>query len=168
MRVCRTVRPKVRRSEGTHRRLAVDSRVVYWIYPAAMELVADYFAALGRGVWRILVWVGWLLGRFLAVLVWAGLLAGVVIALGRSLILGVTLGVLFLLGSGFVLFVLVQRDRERSERERSEQRAANVNVVSAQGDGIGTFIRKVLIALIIVFLFLKYFVQIRLVPQVGH
>jgi hypothetical protein len=132
-----------------------------------VELVADYFAAIGRGIVAVVLWVGRLLLRLLTILVWAFVLAGVVVSYRASVVLGAVLSVVFAVGSGFVLYVVKRRSDERWEQEQAELEAAGVQISDDAG-GIGSFVVKVIVALVIVVVFFKYFVQIRLVPQVGN
>ena len=75
-----------------------------------MELLADYFSALGRGVVSVCVFLGRSVLRLLLLAAWLFALFGVLYSYFRvSVVVGAILTVVFLLGSGFVLFVLARR-----------------------------------------------------------
>lgn len=75
-----------------------------------MQLLADYFSALGRGIVSVALSLGRGFLRLLAILAFVAALFGVVYSYVRvSVVLGVILTVVFLLGTGFIIYVLNQR-----------------------------------------------------------
>lgn len=132
-----------------------------------MNLLSDYFAALGRVIAGFGMWLAIVVVRLLALIVWCFAASGVILSYRVSAIVGGILTVVFLLATGFVVYVF---NRRRAESEALIERERPQQAMSAPdgGGGVGSFIVKVIIALIIVVIFIKYFVQVRLVPETGH
>jgi hypothetical protein len=120
-----------------------------------MTLVADYVAALGRGIAGVTFFVARALLRIVVLAAWLIVAALIVILAGSHLILAVIAGTAFLFVSGFAWYAY-RRVRPRPVYDDAAR----------EGGGM-PFVVKVILACIIVVLFLKYFVQIRLVPQSG-
>ena len=118
-----------------------------------MNLVADYVTALARGVGGLLFFVGRAILRILVLAAWLIVAALIVVLAGSHLVLAVIAGAAFLFVSGFAWYAY-RRVRPRPVYDHAER----------EGGGM-PFVVKVILACIIVVLFLKYFVQIQLVPQ---
>jgi hypothetical protein len=121
-----------------------------------MNLLADYVMALTRGVGGVVFAVGRALLRLLLIVAWV-MAAALVLVLARShLILAVIVGAAFLFASGFAWYAY----------RRARPRPVHADDAAREGGGM-PFVLKVILACVIVVLFLKYFVQIRLVPEGG-
>lgn len=115
-----------------------------------MNLVADYVAALARGIAGITLFVGRAVLRVVILAAWLIVAALIVVLAGSHLVLAIVAAATFLFASGFAWYAY-RRARPRPVYDT----------------GGMPFVLKVILACIIVVLFLKYFVQIRLVPQPG-
>jgi hypothetical protein len=117
-----------------------------------MNLLADYVVAVTRGVTGIVLAVARAVLRLLVVVAWIMVAAFIVVLAGSHLVLAVIAGVVFLFASGFAWYAY-RRIRPRPVYDDA-----------SEGGGM-PFVVKVILACIIVVLFFKYFVQIRLVPE---
>jgi hypothetical protein len=134
-----------------------------------VALLVDYFGAVGRGLLAVVLW----LLRLVAWVAGVALLAVLALATLRLVTwnppLGFVVVVVEALAAGFVVFVLRRRhvdafaaegsaaDREPVDYEDGRQELRSI-----------PFVFKVVLGCIIVVLFFKYVVQIRLEPIVNE